>query len=132
MFPFDPFWIYFIVPAVMVSVLILIKITQERMNKHMAKLFGKEEGQKETTQDHTKASGEIRTEIEEKEVEPNASQRTRPDGCPNYLGYLYMRKAPGRAHVPTECYNCRELLKCLYSPVVLEKVYGESGERTSS
>lgn len=126
MFPFDLFWIYFIVPAATVTALILIKIRQEKMNRRRANPPEKEEKQKGTPQNHAEASRETLAEGEKSQTETDSSRRPKPEGCPNYLGYLYMRKASERTHIPVECYNCRELLKCLYSPVVVEKVYGES------
>jgi len=123
MFPIDPLWVYIGVPAVLVSMLILIKLRQGKMDKRVAHAFT-EEGAKEVRLPEKKAKGESLVEVKETQEKPESSGE-KPQGCPHYLGYLYMKGAPDRLHIPTECYNCRKLLQCLYSPNVIEKVYGE-------
>jgi len=124
MFPIDPLWVYIIVPAVLVTILILIKLGQREMGKIMASEFAVEEKEDVQTREE-EAKEESSNEVKETESKPEISKKTKPQGCLNYLGYLYMKKAPGRTNIPTECYNCSDLLKCLYSPIVVEKVYGE-------
>jgi len=117
MFPIDLLWLYIGAPVVLVSILILIKLRQGKMNKRIAGAFT-EEGKKEV-------KGESLVEVKETQAKPESSDETKPQGCSHYLGYLYMSKAPDKTHIPTDCYNCRKLLQCLYSPSVIEKVYGE-------
>jgi len=112
MFPSDPLWIYIGVPAVLVSILILIKLRQRKMDKRVTSAF-MEEG-KETTEENL-------VEVKEAQESPESSEETKPQDCPHYLGYLYMKGAPDRTHIPTECYNCRKLLLCLYSLTLLKK-----------
>jgi len=83
--------------------------------------------EKEEMRSQEEATGDNSSEVEETKTKPETetSEKAKPLGCNNYLGYLYMKKAPNETHIPTECYNCPDLLKCLYSPVVVEKVYGE-------
>jgi len=120
----DSWWVYLTIPVILVSLLVLIKLRQERTGKRMAYQsaeVGKEEAQlleKETAVESLVEAGET-------EAKPEVSEETKPQDCPNYLGYLYMRKGSERAYIPSECYNCPKLLKCLYSPNVIEKVYGE-------
>jgi len=124
MFPIDLLWLYIGAPAVLVSILILIKLRQEKMNKRIAGAFVEEE--KEAVRPSEKETKtESLVEVEENQAKPESSGETKPQGCSHYLGYLYMSKAPDRTHIPTDCYNCRKLLQCLYSPNVIEKVYGE-------
>ena len=124
MFPIDPLWVYIAVPTVLVSILILIKLGQKEMDKVLASEFPSEEKEEVRTREE-EAKKESLTEVKEAQTAPETSEKTKPHGCLNYLGYLYMKKAPNEAYIPTECYNCPDLLKCLYSPVVVEKVYGE-------
>jgi len=124
MFPIDPLWIYIGAPTVLVSILILIKLRQEKIDKHIASAFA-EEGKEEAGLPEKEATGESSVEVKENQEKPESSEEMKPQDCPNYLGYLYMKKAPNRTHIPTECYNCRKLLQCLYSPSIVEKVYGE-------
>ena len=123
MFPFDPLWAYVGVPVILVSILILIKFRQEKMEKRVERTYTKEV--KEETGTHEAAKEKGLNEFEGARRKPQTSGETRPQGCSNYLGYLQKRKAPDRTHIPTECYNCPDLLKCLYSPAVVGKVYGE-------
>lgn len=125
MFPIDLLWVYIAVPAVLVSILILIKLGQREMEQILTSEFREEE--KEEMRTHEEAKGDNSSEVKETKTKPETetSGKTKPPGCNNYLGYLYMKKAPNETHIPTDCYNCPDLLKCLYSPVVVEKVYGE-------
>lgn len=124
MFPIDPLWLYIGAPAALVSILVLIKLRQEKMGKRVASEF-MEEGKERVQPPKKEATGESLVEVKETQATPESSEETKPENCPNYLGYLYMKKAPNRSHIPTECYNCRKLLQCLYSPNIIEKVYGE-------
>lgn len=123
MFTIDPLWVYIAVPAALVSILILIKLRQKEVNKTPTELPSAKREEVQTSED--KDTKESPNEIKEAQTAPETEQKIKPHGCLNYLGYLYMKKAPNEAHIPTECYNCHDLLKCLYSPVVVEKVYGE-------
>jgi len=124
MFPIDPLWVYIGVPAVLVSILVLMKLRQGKMDEGAASALAEEEkGEVQATE--RGATEESLVEVKETQEKPETSEDTKPQNCLNYLGYLYMRKAPDRNHIPTECYNCRKLLQCLYSPNVMEKVYGE-------
>jgi len=123
MFPIDPLWVYIGVPAVLVSILVLIKLRQRKMDEGAASVFTEEE-KEEVPAAEKEAIEESQVEVKETQEKPETSEDTKPQNCSNYLGYLYMRKAPDRNHIPTECYNCRKLLQCLYSPNVIEKVYG--------
>lgn len=61
----------------------------------------------------------------EKATNPEPLEETKPTDCDKFLGYLYLKKAPSETRIPSECYNCPKLLQCLYSPRIIEKVYGE-------
>jgi len=122
MFTIDLVWVYVAVPAALVSILILIKLRQKEVNKTLTELPSEEREEAQTREDE--ATKESPSEVKETQTAPE-TQKTKPQGCLNYLGYLYMKKAPNETRIPTECYNCHDLLKCLYSPVVVEKVYGE-------
>lgn len=62
-------------------------------------------------------------------VEENANSaspaETKPTDCDKFLGYLHKSKSLGETGIPNECYSCPKLLRCFYSPGVIEKVYGE-------
>lgn len=124
MFPIDPLWVYIVVPAVLVSILVLIKLRQEKVSKRVESAFTREEEEK-VLASKKEARGEDLVEVRGTQTKPEFSEETRSKNCPHYLGYLYMKRAPDRTHIPPECYNCRDLLRCLYSPRVMEKVYGE-------
>jgi hypothetical protein len=124
MFPIDPLWVYIAVPAVLVSILILIKLRQKEMDHVLAREFLGEE-REEGRPSEEEATKESLAAVKKTQTAPETQEKTKPQGCLNYLGYLYMRQVPDRTHIPTECYNCLLLLKCLYSPVIVEKVYGE-------
>ena len=124
MLPIDLSLVYIAVPTVLVSILILIKLGQKKMGKILeGELPSEEKKEVQTNEEETKK--ENLTEVKEPVANPETSEKVKPQGCLNYLGYLYMKKAPSETHIPTECYSCHDLLKCLYSPVVVEKVYGE-------
>jgi len=124
MFPFDPLWVYIGAPTIVVSILILIKLRQERMGQRVESAFKGEEEEGERPLEG-RAAGKGLVEVKETRAEPEFSGEAGSKDCSHYLGYLYMKKAPEKTHIPTECYNCRKLLQCLYSPNVIEKVYGE-------
>jgi len=124
MFPFDPLWVYIGVPAVLVSLLVLIKLRQEKMGKRVESAFTGEEEER-VGRPEKEATRESLAEVKETRPKPQFSEEAMSKNCPHYLGYLYMRGAPDRTHIPPECYSCRDLLRCLYSPRVMEKVYGE-------
>jgi len=120
----DLLWVYIGVPTVLVSILVLLKLRQEKMSKRVESAFSREE-EEEVLPSEKEAPEESLAEAKETQTKPEFSTETRSKDCSHYLGYLYMKKAPNRTHIPTECYNCRDLLQCLYSPRVVEKVYGE-------
>jgi len=124
MFPIDPMWAYIAVPVALVSILVLIKLRQGKTDEGAVCVFTEEEKEEVRTVEK-EATEESSVEVKEPQEKPETSAETKPQDCPNYLGYLYMRKAPDRNHIPTECYHCSRLLRCLYSPNVIEKVYGE-------
>jgi len=124
MFPFDPMWVYIGAPTIVVSILILIKLRQERIGQRAESAFkGEEEEGERPSEEEAKENGLVK--VNDTRAEPEFSGEKGSNDCSHYLGYLYMKKAPERTHIPTECYNCRKLLQCLYSPNVIEKVYGE-------
>lgn len=125
MFSFDPLWVYVAVPAALVSILILIKLRQKETDKIPVarELSGEAKQLVEIRESEIKR--ESLTEVKGDTAKSETSEKNKPHGCNNYMGYLYMKKAPNEMHIPTGCYNCLNLLKCLYSPVVVEKVYGE-------
>jgi len=124
MFPIDPLWVYIGVPAVLVSMLVLIKLRQGKKDKGATSVFAEEE-KEEVPATEKEATKESLVEVKETQEKPESSEDTKPQNCPNYLGYLYMRKNNERNHIPSECYNCSKLLRCLYSPNIIERVYGE-------
>jgi hypothetical protein len=124
MFPFDPLWVYIAVPAVLISILVLIKLKQEKTAKRVEDASMVEE-REEANPLEKETAGDSLEDVRETQEKPESSEKTKPQDCPYYLGYLYMQKAPDRTHIPSECYSCQKLLQCLYSPHVMEKVYGE-------
>jgi len=124
MFPIDPSWAYVGVPAVLVSILVLIKLRQEKTDENVES-ESSGEGIEEVHPTKKEAAGESSVEVKEPQAKPESSEETKPENCSHYLGYLYMQKAPDKTHIPSECYGCRKLLQCLYSPRVMEQVYGK-------
>jgi len=123
MFPIDLLWVYLGVPAILVSILVLIKLKQRKRSEIIENEFA-DEGQEEALlEKDVKRGGQVK--VRETQIKPEASEAAKPQNCPNYLGYLYMKGAPDRTHIPTECYNCPKLLQCLYSPNVIQRVYGQ-------
>ena len=130
MSPTDHMWLYISVPVIIVSVLVFIKLQQGRNSKLVNSAFQEKTNTKEAhpaLKTEGKNSKEHLQRIHEthQPETKTVDDTDKPSDCPHYLGYLYMRKAPDRANIPSECYNCRRLLRCLYSPNVIEKVYGE-------
>jgi len=123
MFPVDPMWIYIAAPAAVVSTLILIKIRQRRTHQHG--IAFKEQSREPLHPSKREAKGNSAEHFKKAQPRLEVPDEPKPDNCQHYLGYLYMQKAPEKTHIPTECYNCRKLLQCLYSPKVIEEVYGE-------
>lgn len=107
-------WIYIAVPAALISVLVFIRLSQEKKAGKSSRI-SRTEDKKE----------EIRAS--ERDLAENNFDRSgmiKPENCPQFLGYLYLRKAEGGNDILSECYNCPKLLQCLYTPNVMEKVYG--------
>lgn len=135
----EPLWIYITVPAAIITALVLIKLKLQKPEKHIDSIFLPDEipaitqpltpdESDETTDEsepvtQTIASQEAPTKPEPP-TETEASDDEKPAECAHYLGFLYMRKGPERAQIPAECYQCQKLLRCLYSPRIMEKVYG--------
>jgi len=124
MLPIDPLWVYIGVPAVLVFVLVLIKFRQKRLGKQ-GEVSLKVEREEEVHVSQKESTEESSSGVQKVKAKTESSEESKPTQCPNYLGYLFMKKAPDRTHIPVECYNCKKLLQCLYSPKVIEKVYGE-------
>lgn len=129
MSPTDYMWLYISVPAIIVSALVLIKLQQERNSRLVNSTFQEKANAKKmnSLKIEEKSNKERLQRIHETQQPETKTvdDADKPPDCPHYLGYLYMRKAPDKANIPSECYNCRRLLRCLYSPNVIEKVYGE-------
>ena len=129
MTPTDYMWLYISVPVIIVSALVLIKLQQERNSRLVNSAFQEKANTRKMNPLKTegKSNKEHLQRIHETQQPETKTvdDADKPPDCPHYLGYLYMRKAPDRANIPSECYNCRRLLRCLYSPNVIEKVYGE-------
>jgi len=128
MFPFNPLWIYIVVPVVLVSILVLIRLWQKKMDKRVEIAFTEEEEEKGVQPSKEATTREDQVEVKETRAKPKFSEETKAPECPHYLGYLYMKKGPDSTYIPNECYGCRKLLQCLYSPQVVEKVYGEESQ----
>jgi len=125
MFPIDPLWIYIVVPTVLIFILVLIRLRQEKMDKRVDNAITKEEEEEAQPPHEREVTSVGSVEIEKAQTEPKLSEDKGAQGCPHYLGYLYMKKGRDSTYIPNECYGCRKLLECLYSPTVIEKVYGE-------
>jgi len=121
----EPLWIYILVPAVLVSLLILIRLKQVKTSNKPDITLPKQGEEEGTKASQRELAGENQTKPEKTQRNsPEVADKAKPKDCPNFLGYLYLKKAPDRSHIPNECYNCPRLLQCLYSPNVIEKVYG--------
>ena len=138
----DSPWIYIAVPGALIAILILIKINQEKTEEHTdnnESILSPDEipafTQPLTPYESTETpdqSGPVTRSIAPQETptkpipraDAEAPDSEKPADCQHYMGFLYMRKGPERAQIPTECYQCQKLLRCLYSPTIMEKVYG--------
>ena len=135
----EPLWIYIAVPGALIAILILIKINQEKAEQHNDSILLPDEIPAFTQPLPPDETNEIPNEPEpvtqtitpqeaptkpEPPTDTEASDDEKPAECAHYLGFLYMRKGPERAQIPSECYQCQKLLRCLYSPKIMEKVYG--------
>lgn len=134
----ESLWIYVAVPAALITTLVLIKLRLQKAEKMIDKMpfpedkdeiaqslppSNKRDSIKEKSNKTTQSIA--RTPVRpEPPTDTEASDDEKPADCPHYMGFLYMRKGPENAHIPTECYQCRKLLRCLYSPRIMEKVYG--------
>jgi len=127
MFTIDPLWIYIAVPTALVSVLVLIRLRQEKMAKHAETTFKEEDLEKARPleEKHAKRDRLVQGEEKKTPAKPKTVEEKGTPECPHYLGYLYMKRGKDNTYIPSECYGCRKLLQCLYSPNVIEKVYGE-------
>ncbi len=120
----DLLWLYIAVPTVVVSVLVLIKLRQRKAGQGVAKRKPNVRGA-EKMQVPLEAAGHSDLASKAEERMPESPNEPKPENCTHYLGYLYLKKAPTQTPIPAECYNCVKLLKCLYSPNVIETVYGK-------
>jgi len=122
MVPIDPLWAYVGIPSVLVSILVLIKLLQGRTEERAMSAFASK--RKEAERSSREAAVKSSVEVKDNHAKLESSKETKPPDCQQYLGYLYMRKASDRTNIPSECYNCPKLLQCLYSPNIVEKIYG--------
>jgi len=114
------------VPAIVVSALVLIKLAQRKAGRSVAEGKPSMEVAEETRALPKNADRrDNASKVLADEIRSDSLKNPKPENCANYLGYLYFKKAPDQTHIPSECYNCKQLLKCLYSPNVIEKVYGK-------
>lgn len=125
----EPFWIYILVPVALVSVLLLIKLGQARNAgkiSESADVPDKEGAQIQGPKAPKAQSGKLDNREKTRQGSSTKSMEHEiPQNCSNFLGYLFLKKAPERSHIPNECYNCSKLLQCLYSPNVIDEVYGQ-------
>jgi len=122
----DPLWLYLAVPVVLVSALIVIKKVQRKIDQNEGETASQVEEQEEAERVEEEATeGSVEDEQTRAKAEISKEKPSGQDGCPHYLGYLYMKKGRESEYIPYECYSCRKLLQCLYSPNVIEKIYGE-------
>lgn len=68
MFPFEPLWAYVGVPAVLVSILVLIKLRQVKMDQRVESALAGEEGQ--GVRPSEEAAGEGLVGVKETKAEP--------------------------------------------------------------
>jgi hypothetical protein len=132
MFPIDPLWIYILVPVALVITLVLIRLWQEKMDKRVVNTSTEEREEEDKAiealsnqKEVTATDGVVQGRVEKKPANAKSSEKEKPRECPHYLGYLFMKRGNESTYIPNECYGCRKLLQCLYSPNVMEKVYGE-------
>lgn len=114
-------WIYIAVPTFLVALLILIKRKQEKIHEYIEPQYAETERVAQTPT----SKAPSRTSVQAEETPSQTHEKERPHNCPHYLGYLYMKKSPDSTQILNECYGCEKLLQCLYSPNVVEKLYGE-------
>jgi len=121
MLTIESLWIYIVVPTALISVLVLIKLRQEKMGKRVDNEF-KKEGARSSEKEATR---KVAVEKEKTQTQVQSSEEKGSKDCPHYLGYLYMKKGRDSTYIPNECYGCHKLLQCLYSSNIIEKVYGK-------
>ncbi len=105
----ESLWTYIAVPAAIIGALIYTNIRLRKIEKLIT-----------NTPHPPRKTQTARPYVSTQE----ASDNEKPAGCTHELGYLYKRKGLESSHIPTECYGCQKLLRCLYSPSIIEKVYG--------
>jgi hypothetical protein len=136
----ESLWIYIAIPAALVAALVLIKLKLQKTEKtiddtplpeeenEIRRLLQHDETNEipdepaTVTRKMTNREAPVRPEPPPTDTED--SDEEKPAECPHYMGFLYMRKGPESAHIPNECYQCQRLLRCLYSPRIMEKLYG--------
>jgi len=127
MSPTENLWLYITVPALIVTSLIFIKLAQLRMNKQARSNVKVNEIQ---IRNAPRPQPVVRKGLSApvgnyQQEEIKRDMQDKPPNCQKYLGYLYMRQGSERAYIPTDCRDCRKLLQCLYSPNVIDRVYGQ-------
>jgi len=122
MFPIESLWICIVVPTALISILVLIKLRQEKMDKRVDNEFEEEEEARPSERGVTRKGA---VEGEKNQTQVHFSEENRSKDCPHYLGYLYMKRGRDSTFIPNECYGCHKLLQCLYSSNIIEKVYGK-------
>ena len=128
MFPVDTTLLATILaPVVLVSILILVKIRQEKTDRRL-----------ENASNSSTANGESKSPIEEAQTIQKFPQETKQNKCPHYLGYLHnnarshplFKTNPEDSSFPEECYGCPKLIECLYSPAIVQRIYSNENDKT--
>jgi len=135
MLSFNSFWPYVNVAINLVLVLILIKLQLvlrklRTENIDIRKLTWAKRAADALVLQHGRVKPQEKeaadeTVIRKETQDPASSAETKPTDCDKYLGYLSKNKSVGETGIPNECYSCPKLLRCFYSPSVIEKVYGD-------
>jgi hypothetical protein len=127
MFPAENLWLCITVPAFIVASLVFIKLAQQRISKQTENQLRRAQIQnRKLPISKPVVSEEYSSSMRNgQQAERKRDNQDKPQNCQKYLGYLYMRQASEKTHIPTECYDCRKLLQCMYSPNVIERVYGQ-------
>lgn len=115
-------------PVVLVSLLILVKIRQEKTDRRL------EKASKSPT-----ANRQSESPIEEQnQTIKKRAEETKHDKCPHYFGYLHnsarahppIKTIPEDSSLPEECYGCPKLIECLHSPTIVQRIYGKEDDKT--
>ena len=114
-------------PVVLVSFLILVKIRQKKTDRKL------EKASKSPT-----ANRESKSPTEDAQTIQKFLEETKQNKCPQYFGYLHdivrphplFKINPEDSSFPEECYGCPKLIECLYSPTIVQRVYGNDDDKT--